>query len=64
MKARFLGGTVGLRLIRRVTDRAKTQKTEELHIQGTPGVDAERTDKLLTRLGFKTYGGNYAARMG
>lgn len=60
----FLGGKIGLRLIRMVSDWAKSQNAEELHIHATSGVDPERTDKLLRRLGFKTYGGNYSVRVG
>lgn len=60
----FLGGKVGLKLIRMASDWAKAQGAEELHIHATSGIDPERTDKLLTRLGFKTYGGSYVARMG
>lgn len=64
IRTSFLGGKVGLKLIRMVTDWAKAQQAEELHIHATSGVDPERTDKLLRRLGFKTYGGNYAVRVG
>ncbi|MGK2226858.1 MAG: hypothetical protein ACI9GK_000664 [Devosia sp.] len=46
-----------------VCDWAKAQGAEELHIHSTSGIDPERTDKLLTRLGFKAYGGNYAVRL-
>ena len=46
-----------------VCDWAKAQGAEELHIHLTSGIDPERTDKLLTRLGFKAYGGNYAVRL-
>lgn len=59
----LLGGKVGLKLIRMVTDWAKTQGAEELHIHATSGIDPQRTDKLLSRLGFKTYGGNYVVRI-
>jgi len=55
---------VGPLLFRIVKDCSKTQKAEELHIHGTPGADAERSDKLLNRLGLKVYGGNYAGRAG
>jgi hypothetical protein len=56
----LLGGKIGVRLIRMVSEWARAQLAEELHIHSTSGIDPERTDKLLSRLGFKTYGGNYA----
>ena len=59
----LLGGKIGLRLIRMVSDWARMQRAEELHVHSTSGIDPERTDKLLHRLGFKTYGGNYAVRI-
>lgn len=57
----LLGGKIGMRLIRMVSEWARSQKAEELHIHSTSGIDPERTDRLLRRLGFRTYGGNYAA---
>ncbi len=57
-------GRIGLKLIRMVTDWAKSQEAIEMHIHSTSGIDPERTDKLLSRLGFKTYGGNYAVGLG
>jgi hypothetical protein len=59
----LLGGKIGIRLIRIVSEWARAQGAEELHIHSTSGIDPERTDKLLTRIGFKPYGGNYAARL-
>ena len=56
----FLGGKVGVKLIRLVSEWAKAKGAMELNIQATSGIHPERTDKLLRRLGFKTYGGNYA----
>lgn len=60
----FLGGKIALKLLRLVSEWAKAQKADELHIHATSGIDPERTDKLLKRLGFETYGGNYVARLG
>lgn len=64
IRGTFLGGKVGLRLIRMVSDWAQAQGAEELHIHATSGIDPERTDKLLKRVGFKVYGGNYVVRVG
>lgn len=60
----LVGGRVGLRLIRIVSDWAKRQGAYELHIHSTSGIEPERTDKLLRRLGFKTFGGNYVSLSG
>lgn len=60
----LLGGKVGLKLIRMAGDWAKAQRAEELHIHATSGIEPKRTDKLLRRLGFKTFGGNYSVRVG
>ena len=43
---------------------AKAQGAAELHIHATSGIAPDRTGKLLQRLGFKAYGGNYAVRVG
>lgn len=47
IRSTFLGGKVGLKLIRMVSDWAQAQAAEELHIHATSGIDPERTDKLL-----------------
>lgn len=60
----LLGGRVGVRLIRMVSDWGRAQGAEELHIHATSGIGPEATEKLLSRLGFNVYGGNYAARLG
>lgn len=57
----ILGGRVGLKLLRIVSDWAKAQRAGELHIHATSGIEPERTEKLLRRVGFEGYGGNYAA---
>jgi len=64
IRSSFLGGKVGVRLLRMVSDWARFLEAQELHIHSTSGFDAERTDRLLQRLGFKTYGGNYAISLG
>lgn len=63
VRGSFLGGKVGMRLMRMVIDWAKSQEAEEIHLQSTSGIDPERTDKMLTRVGFRTYGGCYLARL-
>jgi len=64
VRGTFLGGKVGVRLLRTVMDWATSQKAQEIHIHSTSGIEPKRTDKLLTRMGFVTYGGNYVARVG
>ena len=61
VRTSLLGGKIGLQLLRTAAEWAKSQKAQELHIHATSGIAPERTDKLLRRLGFLTYGGNYAA---
>lgn len=63
VRSTYLGGKVGVKLLRLVSEWAKSQDAEEIHIHSTSGIEPERTDKMLTRVGFKTYGGNYAARL-
>ncbi len=60
----FLGGKVGVKLLRLVSEWAKAQKAEEIHIHSTSGIEPKRSDKMLSRMGFTTYGGNYVARLG
>jgi hypothetical protein len=57
----LLGGRIGIRLIRMVSDWARAQGAAELHIYSTSGISPERTDRMLRRLGFTTYGGCYVA---
>lgn len=64
VRGSFLGGKVGVKLIRIVSEWAKAQNAEEIHIHSASGIDPKRTDKMLTRMGFTTYGGNYVARLG
>lgn len=42
----------------------KISKALEVHICSTTRIDAERTDKLLSRLRFKAYGENNAVTLG
>ncbi|MFT6659893.1 hypothetical protein [Maritalea sp.] len=63
IRSTMLGGKVGIRLIRTVVDWAKSQEAHEVHIHSTAGIEPERTDRLLTRMGFRTYGGNYVVRV-
>lgn len=55
-----LGGRITIKLLRILNDWAKAQKAEEVHVHVTSGVQPERTDRLLRRMRYKTYGGNYA----
>ncbi len=64
VRSSLLGGKVTLKLIRAVTDWAKANQANELHIHSTSGIEPQSTGKFLNRLGFKTYGGNYVVRVG
>ncbi len=64
IRGSLLGGKVGVKLIRMLTDWAKSQNATEIYIHATSGIEAKRTDKFLTRLGFVPYGGNYGGRVG
>lgn len=61
VRGSFLGGKVGIKLIRAVSDWAKSKGAEEIHIHTNSGIETMRTDKLLTRLGFNATGANYIA---
>ncbi len=63
VRGTYLGGKVGVKLLRLVSEWAKSQNAEEIHIHSTSGIDEKRTDKMLKRMGFETYGGNYVARL-
>lgn len=60
VRATSLGGRVTIKLLRILNDWARAQKAEEVHVHVTSGVEPERTDRLLRRLGYRTYGGNYS----
>jgi len=60
----LLGGKVGVKLMRVVSDWARAQGAEELHIYSTAGIDPAHSDKFFRKLGFQPYGGNYVARLG
>jgi hypothetical protein len=62
IRATTLGGRITIKLLRILNDWAKAQKAEEVHVHVTSGVQPERTDRLLRRLGYRTYGGNYPVR--
>lgn len=57
------GGRVASKLIRTFTDWAKQQGAQELHIHATVGIEPERVDRFFRRLGFETFGGNYAVEI-
>jgi GNAT superfamily N-acetyltransferase len=59
-----LGGRVAAKLMRLFIDWAKSNGADEINVHATSGIDPERTDKFLKRLGLQPYGGNYAARLG
>jgi hypothetical protein len=61
VRASLLGGRVFAKLMRVLGDWAKAQDATELHIYSTSGIAPERTDRMLRRLGFTTYGGCYVA---
>ncbi|MEO9227542.1 MAG: hypothetical protein ABI216_01135 [Devosia sp.] len=63
IRGSLLGGRIGVRLLRMASEWARSESALELHIHSTSGIDAARTDKMLRRIGFKTYGGNYAATL-
>ena len=60
----ILGGKIALKLLRIAGDWAKAQNAEELHVHSTAGIAPERTDRLLSKFGFKAYGGNYVGKVG
>ena len=60
----MLGGRVTLKMMRIVSDWAKAQGALELHMHSTSGIAPQRTDRMLRRLGFKTYGGSYVMGVG
>lgn len=64
VRATTLGGRSTIKLLRILNDWAKAQKAEEVHVHVMSGVEPERTDPLLRRPGYRTYGGNYAAPVG
>jgi len=59
-----LGGRVALKLMRLFIDWAKSRGADEINVHATSGIEPERTDKFLKRLGLTPYGGSYAARLG
>ncbi|MEP5621841.1 MAG: hypothetical protein ABJP82_04610 [Hyphomicrobiales bacterium] len=63
VRGTYLGGKVGVKLLRLATEWVKSQDAEEMHIHATSGIEPNRADKMLTRMGFETIGGNYIARL-
>ncbi|HEY8577187.1 MAG TPA: hypothetical protein VIL88_12695 [Devosia sp.] len=59
IRATTLGGRITIKLLRILNEWARAQLAEEVHVHVTSGVEPERTDRLLRRLGYRTYGGNY-----
>lgn len=63
LRGTYLGGKVGVKLLRLVSEWAKSRDAEETHIYSTSGIEPEQTDKMLIRMGFGTYGANYVAKL-
>lgn len=59
----LLGGRVTLKMMRILSDWARAQRALEIHMHSTSGIAPQRTDRMLRRLGFKTYGGSYVGRV-
>ena len=59
-----LGGRVAVRLMRLFIDWAKAKGADEFNVHITSGIDPQRTDRFLKRLGLEAYGGYYAGRLG
>jgi len=55
----LVGGRAALRMVSSIVRWARARNSAELMIHVTSGVDLERTDKFLRRLGFRTIGANY-----
>ena len=60
----MIGGRVTIKMMRILTDWAKAQRAEEIHIHTTSGISPRRTDRMLRRLGFRTLGGYYSMAVG
>ncbi len=58
-----LGGRVAVKLMRLFIDWAKSKGADEINVHAASGIDPERTDRFLKRLGLQPYGGSYAARL-
>lgn len=52
VRSTYLGGKVGVKLLRLATEWAKSQDAEEMHIHATSGIEPNRANKMLTRMGF------------
>jgi hypothetical protein len=63
IRGTMLGGRVALKMMRIVSDWAKAQGAEELHVHSTSGISPKVTDRLLGRLGLRTTGGFYVLKV-
>ncbi|MEO5338466.1 MAG: GNAT family N-acetyltransferase [Magnetospirillum sp. WYHS-4] len=53
------GGPAAVRLLRALRRWAETNGARDLHVNVTTAIHADRTDRLLRRMGFRQTGGNY-----
>ncbi|TAN76894.1 MAG: GNAT family N-acetyltransferase [Magnetospirillum sp.] len=53
------GGASAVKLIRGLRTWAKQAGAHDLHINVTTGIKADKTDRMLRRMGFRQTGGNY-----
>ncbi len=56
LRGAYVGGKIGVKLMRLVSEWAKPQNAEEMHIHATSGIEPKRADKMLSRMGFETIG--------
>jgi hypothetical protein len=63
LRETVLGGRVAIKLMRLFIDWAKSNGADEINVHATSGIDPERTDRFLKRLGLQPYGGNYTVRL-
>ncbi len=54
---------VAVRLLKVFVDWAKRRGVDEVNVGVNSGVDIERTDRFLKKMGFAKTGGNYAMRI-
>lgn len=57
------GGTAGVRLLDAFVGWSKDKGVREVRLGVSTGVDVEKTDRVLRRLGFSHVGGSYCLRM-
>jgi len=63
LRGTALSGRVAAKLMRLFVDWARSKGAEEINVYATSGIEPERTDRFLKRLGLQPYGGNYAVRL-